>query len=172
MLEQHTPVERPDRDLDVEIEGGSMPSAETCEGPDYTPEVRIKGLWAPYFALIMDDPSASQGGETLWIMWNIPRTDHIPRNIPKSSEVNFPIRAIQGRNDTGEIGYSGPCPPPGEVHEYDVRVYGLDEPLDLHPSSEREALEKAMSDHIIQYGQAQVEYSLKRELKIASGTKR
>lgn len=169
MLERHIPIERPDRDLEIEVEGGSMPSAETCEGPDYTPEVRIKGLWAPYFALIIDDPSASEGGYTNWLMWNIQRTDHIPRNIPKSAEINFPIKAVQGRNSLGDIGYSGPCPPPGETHEYDVRVYGLDEPLDLNPGSDREALEKAMSGHIIQYGQAQVEYRLKRGMKIASG---
>lgn len=169
MLERHVPVERPDRDLDVEVEGGSMPSEETCEGPDYTPEVRIKGLWAPYFALIMDDPSASRGGFTHWLLWNVPRTDHIPRNIPKSAETAFPVRAVQGRNDLGGIGYRGPCPPPGEVHELDVRVYGLDEPLDLPPASDRKALEKAMDGHIIQYGQAQLEYRLRRELKVAAG---
>jgi Raf kinase inhibitor-like YbhB/YbcL family protein len=62
----------------------------------------------------------------------------------------------------GKIGYSGPCPPEGEEHTYSVRIYGLDEALDLNPGSTREALEKKMTDHIIQYGQADVLYRRRR----------
>ena len=34
----------------------------------------------------------------------------------------------QPRNDFGDAGYSGPCPPPGKPHHYVFTVYALDVP--------------------------------------------
>lgn len=157
MLEEHRPLPRT-HDVIVTVERGGILPAETCEGPDYTPEVWIEGLWAPYFALIMDDPSASAGGFTHWILWNVEAVPVVPRNIPKSMELTSPIIARQGRNSLGKIGYSGPCPPEGEEHTYSIRIYGLDEPLDLNPGSTRDWLERKMDGHIVQYGQADIHY--------------
>ena len=60
---------------------------------------------------------------------------------------------MQGINDYGTIGYKGPCPPPGEMHRYQFRVYGLDTMLDLAPGSDKHALIDAMKGHMIQYGE-------------------
>ncbi len=147
-----------DDDLKVEVEFGIYPKDETCVGADYSPEVRIRGLKAPYLAIIMDDPDAERGGFTHWTMWNIENTSAIPRNIPKRGDVEEPIRALQGRNSYGRIGYSGPCPPENEEHSYVFRVFGLDGPLDLNHSSTREDLEKHMVGHIVQYGQVEIKF--------------
>jgi len=32
----------------------------------------------------------------------------------------------QGVNDFGEVGYGGPCPPPGPAHHYVFTLYALD----------------------------------------------
>jgi Raf kinase inhibitor-like YbhB/YbcL family protein len=160
MLEEHQAKERHSHDLKIFVEKGGILPAETCEGPNYTPQIDIEGLWAPYLAIVMDDPS-STGGFTHWLIWNIPGMVRIPRNIPKSLEVSFPIPAMQGKNSFDRIGYSGPCPPEGEVHTYSVRVYGLDGQVDAKPGSNREDLEKSLSGHIVQYGQADVRHGRK-----------
>jgi len=146
------------RDLEIEVEDGSFPESATCKGANLSPEIRINGLWSPYLALIMDDPDAHQGGFTHWTLWNVPRADRIPAEVPASPEVNWPVHGVQGRNSFGGVGYSGPCPPEGERHRYDVRVYGLDGPLDVPPAASREDLEKALSGRVIQYGQAQITF--------------
>ncbi|MDI3502618.1 MAG: hypothetical protein PWR13_826 [Archaeoglobi archaeon] len=69
-----------------------------------------------------------------------------------------PIKAIQGRNDFGRIGYDGPYPPEGETHRYFFRVYALDSMLDLPPGAGRGELEDAMKAHVIQYGEAVAMY--------------
>ena len=37
----------------------------------------------------------------------------------------MPPASVQCRNDYGELGYGGPCPPPGSPHRYLVKVYAL-----------------------------------------------
>ncbi len=156
-MEEHQPNEKHSHDLKIIVEERGILPSETCEGPDYTPQIDIEGLWAPYLAIVVDDPT-STGGFTHWLIWNIPGIVRIPRNIPKAMEISFPISALQGRNSFGKIGYSGPCLPEGEVHTYSVRVYGLDGRVDAKPGSDREAFEKFLSGHIVQYGQADVKY--------------
>lgn len=38
---------------------------------------------------------------------------------------------MQALNDFEDIGYSGPCPPMGEEHEYVFFIYALTEQLEL-----------------------------------------
>ena len=147
-----------DESIMVEVEFGVYPEEETCTSADYSPQIKIVGLKAPYLAIIMDDPDAEMGGFTHWTIWNIPKTGLIPRNIPKRGDVEEPIHALQGRNSYGKIGYSGPCPPEGEEHTYVFRIYGLDGPLDLNHSSTRKDLEKKMVGHILQYGQVEIKF--------------
>jgi len=157
-LEEHHPKERRSHDLKVTVERDGILPAETCDGPDYTPQIEIEGLWAPYLAVVVDDPT-STGGLVHWLIWNMPAMARIPRNIPKAMEISFPVPAVQGRNSFDRIGYTGPCPPEGGVHTYSIRVYGLDEKVEARPGSGREVLERAMAGHIVQYGQADVRYS-------------
>src|SRR5437868_10852927 len=46
--------------------------------------------------------------------------------VPKQEEVAG--TGTQGRNDNGEIGYMGPCPPSG-THRYYARLFALDTEL-------------------------------------------
>jgi len=77
----------------------------------------------------------------------------IPENFPKEPVPLSPVQAVQGKNDYGTIGYTGPCPPEGEMHRYQFRVYGLDIMLDLPPGSAKDDLIHAMKDHVTQYGE-------------------
>jgi Raf kinase inhibitor-like YbhB/YbcL family protein len=67
--------------------------------------------------------------------------------VPRDPEL--PSGARQGVNDFGDIGYSGPCPPPGKPHRYFFRLSSLDSSLNLPPGVTRSVLDGAMADHIL-----------------------
>ena len=79
-------------------------------------------------------------------------TDQIPEGLPNNPQLIKPIKAIQGSNSGGRVGYTGPCPPGKEIHTYYFNVYGLDSLLDLKPGADRKMLERAMERHMVQYG--------------------
>lgn len=143
--------------LDVRVESGAFLGDETCAGAAYSPEITVNGLSAPYIALIMDEAEEQQGGFSYWLLWNAASSQIIPRNIPKSAEVDHPIRALQGRNSLDEIGYSAPCPPKEGAKHLVLRIYGLDSPIEAHAASTRKELERKMDGHIVQYGQTDID---------------
>jgi Raf kinase inhibitor-like YbhB/YbcL family protein len=139
-----------------------FPAEYTCDSTNVSPRIEISGLNAmpnvTSAAMIMEDPDAPNGTFTHWVIWNLPTVNVIPGNIPNVANVTTPIKATQGANGIGKIGYIGPCPPPGKPHRYFLRVYGLDRELDLMPGSNRSALENAMMGHIVLQGEAMATY--------------
>jgi len=96
----------------------------------------------------MDDPDAPAGTWVHWVLWNLPTSTHsLPEGVAKREQLDDGAR--QGRNDFGKIGYNGPCPPPGKVHRYFLRLYALDAKLDLAPGATRQELDAAMQGHIV-----------------------
>ncbi len=148
--------------LSVEISVLKLPYNYTCDGLDHSPAITIGGVdveKTKSLALIVNDPDAPHGGDfTHWAIWNIEPVRIIPEAIPKDAEVSFPFEARQGTNSFGKIGYNGPCPPRGEQHRYDVRVYGLDSMLDLPAGADKKSLQEAMKGHLTQYGETYVLY--------------
>ena len=131
-----------------------IPKKYTCDGEDISPPLEISNVseGAKSIAIIVDDPDAPFGTFTHWVIWNIPPTSKIPEAIPKGKEISDPFTARQGKNDFGNYGYGGPCPPPGKPHRYFFKVYVLDVMLELKDGSKDELL-KAMEGHVIQYGE-------------------
>lgn len=142
--------------------GDKIPSKYTCDGADVSPPLQINGVseGAASIAIIVDDPDAPIGVFNHWIIWNIPASETviIPENLPKKSEIDEPIRALQGKNDFGKIGYNGPCPPSGE-HRYFFKVYVLDTELNLKSGITKEELLKNIEGHVIQYAELYGVYS-------------
>ena len=140
---------------------GNIPSRFTCEGENISPELTWAGVpqGTKSFALVVHDPDAPRsGGYTHWVVFNIPATaTHIAENAPKQAQL--PGGGIQGRNDGGSAGYTGPCPPSG-THRYYFRLYALDEVLDLKDGADKDALEKALKGHVL--GQAELMGRYKR----------
>ncbi len=135
-----------------------FPRDLTCDGANLSPEIKLEGLDAPYLALIMDDPDAARGTWTHWIIYNVPRTDRIPGNVPKRPDLDSPFTGRQGINTSGDPGYDGPCPPRGQTHRYFFRVYGLSAPLEAPPGSSRAKVEKEIRSKMKQYGEAMAKY--------------
>jgi len=122
-----------------------IPLKYTCDGSNVNPRLNIEHIpeEAKCLALIMDDPDAQMGTWVHWVVWNIPVTHHIKENE---------VHGIEGFNDFQQHHYGGPCPPSG-THRYFFKVYALDALLNLPANTRKVQLEKAMSDHIIAFGE-------------------
>ncbi len=94
-------------------EGESIPIKYTCEGQDVSPPLTWSESPAgtQSFALIVDDPDAPGGVFTHWALFNLSADSReLPEAVP--SQTQLPDGSLQGKNDFGRLGYSGPCPPP------------------------------------------------------------
>jgi len=49
----------------------------------------------------------------------------LPAGAGNDESRRLPPTGVQCRNDYGEPGYGGPCPPPGSTHRYLVKAYAL-----------------------------------------------
>ena len=133
-----------------------FPPEHTCNGGNISPQITIKGLEASSLAVMVFNPSVrGVFSYSAWLIWDIPPRDVIPARIPHGMTIASPISALQGINDAGIAGYSGPCPGPGETHRYLFRVYGLDDFLHIPGGSNKAGLHAAMYDHVLQYGETE-----------------
>jgi Raf kinase inhibitor-like YbhB/YbcL family protein len=131
-----------------------FPPTHTCDGENISPRLLLKGMNAASLAVMVFNPfNKSCCSYTPWIIWNLPAVSVIPAGIPRQGIVIDPIAAVQGVNDKGEIGYTGPCPPHGEMIRYHFKVYGLDRMLDLKSGSDKHELVSAMKGHVVQFGE-------------------
>lgn len=133
---------------------GMIPYQYTCDGENINPPLDIEHIpeAAECLVLIVDDPDAPGGDWVHWVVWNIPVTHHIPENS---------VHGIEGISDFDQHHYSGPCPPSG-IHRYFFKVYALDALLRLPADTKKQQLEKAMSEHVIAFGELAVFYTRKK----------
>ncbi len=129
----------------------SIPIRFTCDGENISPAFSWTGAPArtKSFALIMHDPDAPRpGGFTHWVLYNIPASvSALPSNLTQGEPVVD--GCVQGLNDSGKIGYTGPCPPSG-THRYLVRLYALDADLDLKPGASHQQVQEAMRGFVLE----------------------
>ena len=126
-------------------DGEMIPSEYSCDGSNINPPLDIDHIpeEAQCLVLVVDDPDAPIGVWVHWLVWNIPVTHHIKENE---------VHGTEGVNDFQQQHYAGPCPPSG-THRYFFKVYALDALLELPAGTKKLQLEKAMSEHIIAFGE-------------------
>lgn len=132
---------------------GFIPSKYSCDAENISPTIKwSKGPDATKsYALICDDPDAPAKVWVHWVLFNIPSgVTKLDENIPVGE--NARGGALQGKNDSGEMGYSGPCPPSG-THHYHFKVYALDTLLPLKSGCSRDNVDAAMANHILAQGE-------------------
>ena len=102
-----------------------------CGGDNISPMLEWGNIpaGAKSLALTMFDPDApTDHGWWHWMVVNIPTDITIlPENAGSPTSEYFDI-GLQTINDYGEIGYGGPCPPPGPAHRYIITLYALEIP--------------------------------------------
>jgi len=100
-----------------------------CSGKNLSPEIAWSG--APTetksFALaVLDSDAPKEGGFYHWMIVNIPVSAHsLPAGTGNLDKRRAPAGAVQLKNDYGEPGYGGPCPPGHELHHYHFLLYAL-----------------------------------------------
>ena len=130
-----------------------IPAKFTGDGQGISPRLEWSGFpeQTQSLALIMDDPDAPGGTFTHWVIFNIPaEKPGLPEAVP--NEPRLPDGSLQGRNDSGGVGYYGPYPPIGSRHRYNFTLYALDRKLGLKAGASKEQLLKAMEGHILDQG--------------------
>jgi len=130
-------------------EGERIPDRYGYTEDDVNPPLSIESVpeAAESLVLVVDDPDAQKPAGKIWdhwLVWNVdPETTEIPEGWSTDTE-----RAVEGQNDYGEHGYGGPNPPDRE-HTYRFVVYALDTTLDLSSAADKDALQDAMTGHVL-----------------------
>lgn len=132
--------------------GADIPREHSCEGGDVSPALS----WGPgpdgtrAWALVVDDPDAPGRTWVHWLAWDLPGD---ARGLP-AGVTPTETSPVQGKNDFGNVGYGGPCPPRGHgAHRYFFRLYALDQPLGLARGATRKEVEHAMAGHVLASGE-------------------
>ncbi len=111
------------------------------------------------FALTLIDPDSIPVAGFPWIHWTAANLHGDLTEIPENSSQKPPFSMIQGKNSTASPyiqekdplicqHYVGPTPPQG-VHNYELRIYALDQKLALTPGFWMNELLHAMEGHIL-----------------------
>ncbi|MGD0294751.1 MAG: YbhB/YbcL family Raf kinase inhibitor-like protein [Terracidiphilus sp.] len=134
-------------------DGSQIPAKYTCSGANLSPQLAWSAPPAATasLALTVTDPDAPRGTWVHWVLYDLPAgTRSLPEGVAAEGQLADGSR--QGRNDFGEIGYGGPCPPPGSPHHYVFTLYALDAKLNLPVGATRAQVEAAMKGHILTSG--------------------
>ena len=113
-------------------DSGDIPVDFTCDGNNTSPALRWTDVpdGTRSIAIVLDDPDAPGQIFRHWSVFNIPSgTRSLEASQSNTPELKDSIR--QAKNDFGETGYSGPCPPEDQTHEYVFFIYALSEPIEL-----------------------------------------
>ena len=138
--------------------GQPIPGRHTEDGEDVSPELSWSGLpeGTKELALIVDDPDAPTDEPWVhWVIYRIPADiDALAEGIPYADVLAAPAGALQGLNTWGTVGYRGPAPPPGHgTHHYHIKLYALDDALELEPGLDKKTLLSAIEGHLLAQGE-------------------
>lgn len=95
----------------------------TCTGSNQSPQLSWSSAPSGTQTLVVTVVDTSASNFVHWILYDIPSTTiSLARN---ASATGIPAGATQTANDYPTAGYGGPCPPMGETHSYQFKVWAL-----------------------------------------------
>jgi Raf kinase inhibitor-like YbhB/YbcL family protein len=130
--------------------GSDVPRQHTCDGADRSPPLAWTAApsGTKALALVCEDPDAPRGIWVHWVLWSIPASaTGLPAGV--KAEPTLADGSRQGKNDFGELGYNGPCPPPGAPHRFFWR---------LKPGATRQELLDAIKGHTLATAELMARY--------------
>jgi Raf kinase inhibitor-like YbhB/YbcL family protein len=139
-------------------EGATIPLEQVytgAGGKNVSPE--LSWLGAPKgtlsFALTVFDPDAQHGkGWWHWVQVDIPQTaSELWYGDGNSGSHVVKMHYPFFKNSFGDLGYSGPCPPPGDTpHHYVFTLYALNVPtVTLNPTESPAAASADIASHSV-----------------------
>jgi hypothetical protein len=142
--------------------GKSIPDKYTCNGENVSPPLTWRDVphAAKELVLIVDDPDAPSGTFVHWLLYNVsPSESELDEGISGGTET-LANGAGQGVNGFRRIGYAGPCPPSG-THRYYFHLYAVDSNLNLPPGVNRDKIDQAMKNHVLEEAELMGYYAKK-----------
>jgi Raf kinase inhibitor-like YbhB/YbcL family protein len=138
--------------------GKPLPQTYAATGKDISPKLN----WSAgpggtkSYVLLVEDPDG--GGTTPivhWLAYNIPPEIHaLTHSMRNIGDPTAPLGMLQGWNDHGSVGYSGPRPPAGApAQHYVFQIFALDTVLRLKKDAYRDQVLKAMRGHVLAKGE-------------------
>lgn len=134
------------------IDGARLQQQYTCDGAGEEPVVRAGTVpqSTSELVLIVSDPDAVDGAFV-----HVTRYGLSPRGDGAVNE-----GGVEGRNSAGEVGWTPPCPPPGErAHRYVWTVFALRDESRLASGADPDAVIKAVGDGALASGAITATYS-------------
>lgn len=126
-------------------DGGAIPRRFSCDGDNVSPDLAWDGAPDGTRAMVLTviDPDARDFVH--WLVYDMTGTPSggLPLGVSAS-----PDAPPQGTNSFGKRGYGGPCPPSG-THRYRFTLSALDAVLELTGTPRIDALEAAMTGHVL-----------------------
>jgi len=106
-------------------QGAPIDARFTCVGANVSPPMSWSAAPAGTveIAITMSDDQAPS-----FVHWAIAGIDPGATSIAEGA---VPAGAIQGINGSGRTGYSGPCPPSGQTHTYQLAIHFLGSQIEL-----------------------------------------
>jgi Raf kinase inhibitor-like YbhB/YbcL family protein len=118
-----------------------IPARHAKDHDNLSPALEWSGVpeEAAELAVLYEDPDAPRGIFIHWVLAGLQPT------AIGLAEGEHPAAAVEGRNDFGEEGYSGPMPPLGDgPHRYLFRVFAASAPLGLVAGASADDLRRAL----------------------------
>jgi Raf kinase inhibitor-like YbhB/YbcL family protein len=119
-----------------------IPARHAKDHDNLSPALEWSGVPedAVELAVLCEDPDAPRGSFTHWVLAGLEPT------ATGLAEGEHPAAAVEGRNDFGEEGWSGPLPPVGGGrHRYVFRVSAASAPLGLVAGASADDLRRALA---------------------------
>ena len=114
----------------VFAEGTPIPVEFSCDGTNVSPPLAWSAVPAGTQSLVLIVEDLTEGNYTHWVLFNVGAdTTALAADIADGEEIIGTGRHAQ--NSSGNPGYDGPCPDPGDTNTYTLTLYALDTTLQL-----------------------------------------
>jgi Raf kinase inhibitor-like YbhB/YbcL family protein len=133
-------------------DGDSMPVDFTCDGQDRSPPLSWSNVpqGTTSFALVVDDPDAPRRQWVHWVAWGIGAEERLLAENQPTQVDEFQ----QGTNDSGDVGWTGPCPPKADdAHHYEFHVFAVDYEPSLESTTTRDQLYRELDGRVLAMGE-------------------
>jgi len=120
------------------VEGDTVGEPYTCAGPEAAPPLQWANVPAGTIslAIVLTDEDAPD-----YVHWVVANISPINLLLEPGRSASG---AIEATNSAGTVGFTGPCPPKGVVHEYTLTLYALDQMLEFDNGADGRALQEAI----------------------------